>query len=276
MPVQPGPLSFTNFANDAPWRATRRTHESYLAQLTAEDQCVPALFEHAIGLRLESVMIDVLHTCDQGVASHIIGNIFQDCLTKSVFSDGPRAANIAALDTQLREWYRRNKVTSVIQGKLTAERIRTSGKWPKLKAKAAATRHAAPFALELARAHLDRRSIALCQLLCEFYCLMDSQGMFLDDVAKARLPALGKRLCALYAQFSHDAFISRRKAWKLTPTLHLLLHLCEWQAPSVGNPRFYWVYSDEDLVGSMIEIAESCHSSTMAVTAMVKWLAMAF
>ena len=62
----------------------------------------------------------------------------------------------------------------------------------------------------------------------------------------------------------------------MTPKVHLMLHLCEDQAPSVGNPKFYWVYADEDLVGSMIEVAESCHASTMAATAMVKWSIMAF
>ena len=60
------------------------------------------------------------------------------------------------------------------------------------------------------------------------------------------------------------------------PNVHQCLHLCEWQGPSAGNPRFYWTYADEDLVGSMIEVAESCHWSTMAITAMVKRLVMAF
>ena len=55
-----------------------------------------------------------------------------------------------------------------------------------------------------------------------------------------------------------------------------MMHLCEWQGPELGNPRFYWTYSDEDMVGTMVEVAESCHASTMAATAMVKWLVFAF
>ena len=42
-----------------------------------------------------------------------------------------------------------NKSMSRVQGKLTVERLRTDGGWPKLKAKAAATRHLVHFALEL-------------------------------------------------------------------------------------------------------------------------------
>ena len=62
----------------------------------------------------------------------------------------------------------------------------------------------------------------------------------------------------------------------MTPKVHLTLHLCEWQAPSVGNPKSFWVYSDEDFVGTMIEVAESCHSKTVAATAMLKWTLFAF
>ena len=100
--------------------------------------------------------------------------------------------------------------------------------------------------------------------------------MFLDERAKARLPVLGRKMCGLFAQLSARALADGERKWKMTPKVHLLLHLCEWQAPSVGNPRFYWVYADEDLVGSMIEVAESCHATTMAGTAMVKWLLFAF
>ena len=94
--------------------------------------------------------------------------------------------------------------------------------------------------------------------------------------AKEQLPLLGRRLTGLYAQLAVEALATGVKAWKMTPKVHLMVHLCEDQAPSVGNPRFFWVYADEDLVGSMIEVAESSHASTMAATAMVKWLVIAF
>jgi hypothetical protein len=44
----------------------------------------------------------------------------------------------------------------------------------------------------------------------------------------------------------------------------------------LGNPKFYWVYADEDLVGQMIEVSRSCHPTTVAATAMYKWLLLAF
>ena len=126
---------------------------------------------------------------------------------------------------------------------------------------------------------------------------------------------VGRNLCVLFSQLAAEATTQKRKLWKMTPKLHLFLHLCEWQAPEYGNPKFYWAYADEDrrqiflhtqtkvsieettsylplsrnlfrrctyvghakdLVGHMIEVAETCHPRTMAGTALFKWLTFAF
>ena len=59
-----GPLAFGNCAPDAPWRATKQNHDSYIADMLAQGRPLPTLFECVRGFRLECVMIDVLHTCD--------------------------------------------------------------------------------------------------------------------------------------------------------------------------------------------------------------------
>ena len=221
-------------------------------------------------------MIDVLHACDQGFASHLVGNVFDLCMEAKAWSPGNRDANLIGLNKELEQWYRDEKIESNIKGKLTHGRITTPNTWPKLKAKAAATRHVVRFALALARKHCERRVVALCQLLCEFNQAMDAQGMFFDNDTKARLPDLGRHMCGLYAQMAAESLVAGTKRWKMVPKVHLVQHLLEWQSLSAGSPRFYWTYADEDLVGSMIEVAESCHSSTLAITVMVKWLVFSF
>ena len=72
------------------------------------------------------------------------------------------------------------------------------------------------------------------------------------------------------------SFDAEQLLFKMTPKLHLWEHLCEYQALTYGNPRYYWTYSDEDLVGNMIDIAETCHVRTMAVTVLFKWLHLYF
>ena len=268
-----GPLAFANCSREAPWRATRKTHESYSAALAASGKQLPILLRNIHGLRLECIMIDVLHTVDLGFTAHVVGNVFNECLINRVFGGRNIRDNLARLNRELAEWYSKNKVKSKLDGQLTLERIRSqTNPWPKLKSKAAAGRHLAPFCHYLAVTFLkDRRIQALTQLLCEFYRLLDSQGMFLDPDARARFPLLGQRMCGLFAQLSGEALANGHRRWKMTPKVHLTLHLCEWQAPSVGNPKAFWVYADEDFVGSMIEVAEACHSKTVAATAMLKW-----
>ena len=92
--------------------------------------------------------------------------------------------NILELKKEMDLWYKDTKEKSRVQGKLSVERIRTKGGWPKLKAKAAATRNLSKFALHLAlkykrerplkEAAEDSRMIAVAQLLVRFYEILDA------------------------------------------------------------------------------------------------------
>ena len=163
-----------------------------------------------------------------------------------------------------------------MQGKLTPDRIRTSNGWPKLKCKGAATMHLSPFALELAEAYLGDREKMLCKLLVRFYGLLNEEGRFLSAEAKVELPELGLSLCSLYTALAQESAMAGKKNWKSMPKLHLFQHMCEWQAPGFGNPRFWWVYADEDFVGQFIDVAETCHPKTLAITSIWKWLVLVF
>ena len=86
-------------------------------------------------------------------------------------------------------------------------------------------------------------------------------------VTASAMAKLGREICSLYAALSSQ---HAPNAWKLTPKFHLLLHLVEIQIPRWGNPRFFWCYADEDLIGQVIDAASSCHPSTMAAVALYK------
>ena len=59
----------------------------------------------------------------------------------------------------------------------------------------------------------------------------------------------------------------------MSPKTHLFFHLMEWHVLEIGlNPRGYWTYADEDLVGTMVEVSRSCHLSTLAPVSLTKWL----
>ena len=94
---------------EAGWRATRRTHESYVAELEAEGRDLPVLLLQAVGLRLECIMIDVLHCVDLGVAAHIVGNVFWELVAAKVWGETTHEGNVAKLNGALEAYYKATK-----------------------------------------------------------------------------------------------------------------------------------------------------------------------
>ena len=57
-------LLFKKCGEAAGWRATRVSHEEYVAGLEEIGADLPTLFKHVVGLRIECVVIDALHALD--------------------------------------------------------------------------------------------------------------------------------------------------------------------------------------------------------------------
>lgn len=68
-------MLWTNADSDAGWRATIRSHATYLHELAAKGLPLPGPFKIS-SLYLEGIMCDVLHAVDQGVACHVVANVF--------------------------------------------------------------------------------------------------------------------------------------------------------------------------------------------------------
>ena len=111
--------------------------------------------------------------------------------------------------------------------------------------------------------------------MVRFYDILESESQFLGEDARRELPNLGQQFGELYSAISTYFYERSQRLFKLSPKLHLFMHLCEL-AVIYGNPRFYWTFADEDLVGHMIEICETVHPATMPITALMKWLHVVF
>ena len=96
----------------------RYSHEGFVAEVLAAGRQIPVLMR-ALGFRLELIKIDVLHAVDQGVASHIAGNVTWVGTRKKFWSRGNQAANIDGLGAALAAYYKEHKNTSLIQGELS-------------------------------------------------------------------------------------------------------------------------------------------------------------
>ena len=229
------------------------THESWRSELLDNGQEIPSLFRYTRRLRIESIVIDSLHTAELGITAHVLGNIFQLCINDRVFG--------ATVDANVK----REKTPNRFNGKLTKDRICSSNSWPKLHTKGAIARCLVPYDLGLALQHLGSREQLVCQLLVRYYTLLASEGQFFSPAAKVEMPALGLRFCKEYSKLAAAAATARQNLWKVTPKLSG--SPCRWVTHD-----FFWCYSDEDMVGQLVEVAESCHPGTMSTTALFKWL----
>lgn len=272
-------LYWTKCGADAPWRDTRFTHETYLAFMIESGLYIPTMLRHAIGVRLESVMVDTLHCVDLGIAAHVLGNIFWYlAVVRAVWGGSNMKDNIKKLFDEMKRWYKKERISSTLRGELTVERVRKdASSYPKLKGKAAAIRHLIGFGLSIMLYHSDgsdhdKLAINLCKLLKRFYDIIAMEDFILSARAKTELPKIGRVFAETYMALSTMAYSEHHLLWKPTPKLHMWQEMTEYQTDSHGNPRFWWCYSDEDLVGQVISIAESLHPVTMGVNCLFKWL----
>ena len=194
---------------------------------------------------------------------------------------GPiQRTQVAALNEDLKSWYKGKKDIYKLQGKLEVSRMRTSSGFPKLKGKAAGTRHLSGYLVDLCTRYNtgsehDSRRLAIASLLHRFYTILKEEGFFLSAAAKAEVAEIGPSLVMLYNALCVEAAAAGRKAWKFAPKFHMWVHLCEDQAQII-NPRNFWCYADEDLVGQAIEVSQSVHTATVADTGLYKWLLLHF
>ena len=275
--------SWTDFGLDAAWRALRYTHESYIAMLLAGGFAVPVLFALCIGFRLECVMVDPLHCVDQGVALNITANIIWIiAVLRNSFGGSTYASRIKNCAADLKRWYKENPGYR-LQGDLTQERVRPSGDWPKLRAKAAQTRHLARYALYLMQTYAqlesvddfvrvhDQLALGCAQLLVQYYDLMNANSVHLSVATQIQFAQIGNQMGILYSRLASLCFDRGQRLWKLSPKCHMFVHMLVDQI-SFGNPRFWWTYGDEDLVRILIGVADSVHPKTLAISVLCKWL----
>ena len=118
----------------------------------------------------------------------------------------------------------------------------------------------------------DQLCLGVRQLLVQFYTLVNQESMFMSVASRESIPKIGVTLAVLNQRLATLAFTIPIRLWKMMPKLHLFTHMCEDQIPVFGNPRFWWTYADEDLVGRLITVAEGCHPRTLVVSIIFKWL----
>ena len=109
---------WTRCDEGAPWRENRQTHEWYLQWLADNNSEIRGIFQ-ILYLNIFSVCIDVLHTLDLGVCSHVIGNIMIECCAPGILPGSTQEARMEVMNDLLQDWYKANPGTYTIDGPLT-------------------------------------------------------------------------------------------------------------------------------------------------------------
>eukprot|EP00959_Pyramimonas_sp_CCMP1952_P130442 2727533-Pyramimonas_sp.AAC.1 len=143
-----GHLCCFNVSSDAGWRGTLRSHESYLRNCvdTGAEPCVLMKIKT---LRLEGFLPDAMHGMGEGFTAEVAGNVMYEFMEAPGWGSNQKE-RAARLNDDLQKHYKTTKESVRVDGKITYERVKASGDWPLLKAKAAATRHITPYLVELA------------------------------------------------------------------------------------------------------------------------------
>ena len=163
----------------------------YIWFVSCGPRCSILLFLLVIVLRLDCCMIDALHALDLGLSAHIQGNTLWESMRDHKWGGRSQTSNADKLHSEMKTWFKAQKISSRIQGTITKERIRdtTGSGYPKLKAKGAATRHLAPFSLLVAqrfnqKTDHDNMKVAICEVLCRIYEIFRTSNQFFTEPIK--------------------------------------------------------------------------------------------
>ena len=250
-------IPFWDVGLDALWRRCRYSPTEFLAEQHKQG-VPPSPLLSCPGFTFLCIAIDVLHALDLGVTQDAIGNFFWAVLNSSFLT--PKKINrdekTKLLFQKVKEYYKRSSTPATncrLQG-LTTEMIKSDKKSPKLRAKAAETRHLVPFAFELAfdfneslKTEHSHAIACLFGYLLRFYMTLDTQPF---DAGMAASSC--RKFCVLYVSLNKTF---GPELWRVKPKLHLFQEMAEYLSFDLGNPGDMWTYRDESCMGYMSGIA---------------------
>ena len=136
---------------------------------------------------------------------------------------------------------------------------------PRLKAKAADTRHLIPFAVQVCAENLKFLGPNAVRLVMAVDALHDAHKIIFKE-PKQMAPASCQQLQRSLLRFLH--------CWKSFGCHqvfkhHMVFHVAEFVAIH-GNPKYYWTYADENENRLMGTVAKSLHAGATFYTTLLQ------
>ena len=276
-----GPNNYSNAAPDAPWVTTRRTTLTYLEDVVAS----PPPLTHLLGFELGTIADDLLHDDLLGVRLSLCGSTLRMLCDLGVWGLPEGLAWKPRLDAQLAEAYRAFRQFTTKYGihhsqpkfKHTSLSMHTLTEWPVLKAKAFNCAMVSLFLFDTAKRSMtgDPCSQMLASTLFGFaaiWCLCSSAGQFFTKAQRVSLEEYRKAALMGYNWLSSHCMQRGVFMFDMRPKFHKVDESLRHACLCGRNPAWSWTFGDEDWIGTMANLSESCHKSTMHKRAMQRWL----
>lgn len=248
-----GPLSYTDVRRTAGWRSTLETDSSF--RLLYEN-------EHLIwtALTLGMIILDLMHVVDLGVLQYFVASSVL-CIVKSFFFRGTVDKKIEFIWGVVMHVYHDLGVPD--SSRLPFAKFKSviqegnASKFPYLGGKAAQTRRFLPCLLLLIdRLNLIGRRfqhIKVClESIITMYDIMMAHEWDLGDDATRAVECVDK-FCLHQNALCADAVRNNELLFQITVKTHFLQHSA--LVFEFYNPRKYWNYLDEDLMGRVATMA---------------------
>ena len=224
------------------------------------------------------LMADPLHIIDLGVSHVVLGNVlFQLCYMPGYVDGGNPTERLDNVWTYIMRQYRARATPSQLHG-ITLNMFTNTGgphaHYPLLGglAKAAITRHLVPIIADLwDEVHkptvVGDQYIARClHALTKVYESFDTPDYTLSAAQKRNILAETHDFLNSYRWLRHNAGAAKR--WQEIPKFHFMIHVA-LQA-QLQNPRRSWTYVDEDWMGLIKDICQSCMHGTPSFKVVAK------
>jgi len=224
---------FRDATANAPWRSMRISGHDFMRLQMAEGISPSCLFS-CPGTTVDMVMVDWLHTMDQGVLADVIGNVFWDSLP--LLRAPPRKEQVKQLWNMIQFYYKDAGVPDRLDG-LTTEMIKEDNKPPRQKGRAAQVRYLLPFAAKLAE-HFSGENehwmtlATVTDLLLQL-TLLNNTRPYDGPKAAGMSQRIALLLCGLEMEALANGDLVR---WRTKPKIHLMEELIEYQTIELGAP----------------------------------------
>ena len=262
-----GPDCYANFFANARHHLAQRTTAVFLSEVVPLNPlCMTSWW------CLEMLRNDMMHGTYQGNGSRVVANtIVELCHEgfwgKRGFANLP-LAHLAASNFSKQHGF--SKLPKFTREKLGHNNI---SQYPELKSKAYHCRILISWVAQLtasqvrrtphASLHMKMRATC-CWALSTFCWLVDEFGNYLTDNQIRQLQFHGQTFLITYQHLAATSYFQGTCLWSLKPKLHQFQHALKDLWVDRLNPRLYWCFGDESMIGILKRSAAKVHRSTSA------------